>query len=58
MDELLTVIKAIEPIGIAILIWRTRVADRERAELLKQQQEMMLWVRSIIADLMHLDRGN
>lgn len=52
MDEILTVIKAIEPIGIAILIWRQRVADWERTELMKRQAETQLWIESLVSELL------
>lgn len=52
MDEILTIIKAAEPIGIAILIWRSIVADRERAVLMKQAQETQQWMRGLFAELL------
>jgi hypothetical protein len=58
MDEFLTVVKAVEPLGIAILIWRSVVADRERERLMQQQQKTQEWIEGLVAELLRrTDRG-
>lgn len=52
MDEILTVIKAVEPIGIGVLIWRSIVADRERAEVMRQQQQTQIWIEGLVGELL------
>lgn len=50
--ELLQILDAVDSIGVAVLIWRSLVADKERAQMLKQQAKNQEWIEGLVGTLL------
>lgn len=56
IQAFLAVLDATGSIGIAVLVWRAIVADKERSELLSILKENAAWLRALVMKtLTHTD---
>lgn len=53
LDAFLTVLQVTQSIAVAVLIWRSMVADRERGELVHQLSVTEEWIRTLVMELLN-----
>jgi hypothetical protein len=49
---ILEILDAVDSIGVAVLIWRSMVADDERAKLMEQLAENQKWIEGLVGTLL------
>lgn len=52
IEEILALLHVGESIAVSVLVWRSFVADKERAELMDEIRESGRWVQALVNDLL------
>lgn len=52
IDTILTVLQVTQSVAVAVLVWRSQVADKERQELATNVKENTAWTQKLVWELL------
>lgn len=58
IETILTVLQVTQSVAVAVLVWRSQVADKERQELMTATKENVAWTQKLVWELLKRTDGH